>query len=355
MNEIGYDRQERLYFVLDDNRLYRRTDPPIPPPLTKPKATSRKGRAAARSSKRRKTAEQQVVETDAEDTAADEIAPKESTEVNTFGDYKWECIAVTLNDYNEFLETIQKSKNADEKALHGRIIEDIMPVIEKLEEEQQKKIARRQKELLNMEKMATAKRSSRLADKHERERDQAEKEAAERKRQIDLSEARKLEEKQKKMEEARESRMMTREQRLKEREYKRLLHEEELANLSEDSKKLEKGEGRISERHLKAEMAKKKKELEELQDEDEWIFDCAKCGVYGENIVSNRDHKLGKLLLKDIRMTVPIALHVRSAMSGNIVLASVLHKRTQRRMISTLSVVTAFVRKRMQRSPSSLL
>lgn len=79
---------------------------------------------------------------------------------------------------------------------------------------------------------------------------------------------------------------MTREQRLKEREYKRILHEEELANLSEDSKKLESGEARMSERHLKAEMAKRKRELEILAQEDEWVFDCSVCGVYGDNLVN---------------------------------------------------------------------
>ncbi len=88
------------------------------------------------------------------------------------------------------------------------------------------------------------------------------------------------------MEAARQSRIMTREQRLKEREYKRVLHEEELANLSEDSKKLGTGESKLSERYLNAKIEKTKKELEKLVDEEEWEFDCEKCGVHGMNIVS---------------------------------------------------------------------
>ena len=79
--------------------------------------------------------------------------------------------------------------------------------------------------------------------------------------------------------------MMTREQRLKEREYKRILHEEELANLSEEGKKLENGEARMSERQLKAEMEKKRKALNALAEEDEWTFDCSVCGVHGQNVV----------------------------------------------------------------------
>ena len=138
---------------------------------------------------------------------------------------------------------------------------------------------------MNLQKLATAKRSSRLADKQEREREEQEALEMERKRKADLLEAKKDQERQKKMDEARESRMMTREQRLKEREYKRILQEEELASLSEDNKKLDAGEARMSERHLKAEMAKRKKELAALAQEDEWSFDCSKCGVHGENLV----------------------------------------------------------------------
>ena len=204
---------------------------------------------------------------------------------DTFGGRKWECIAVTLTDYQNFLESIRKSKDEDEKALYKRLTKEVLPVIEKLAEEQQKKIARRQKELLNLQKLATAKRSSRLASKQDREKEEREAAEAERKRQADLAAAKKDLERQKQMDEARESRMMTREQRIKDREYKRLLHEEELANLSEDSKKLEKGEARMSERHLKLEMEKKKKKLEELAQEDEWVFDCSVCGVHGDNLV----------------------------------------------------------------------
>lgn len=286
IEEIGYDKQERLYFVLDDNRLYRRTDPAIPPPdAPKPKANSRRGKAAAKANKRRKLLEA------GESSNTGVAGPIDngkagSIEDDGFGGRTWECIAVTLGQYQAFLDTIEKSRDGDEKALHKRIREEVLPVIEKAEESQLKRIARKEKELINMQKLASAKRSSRLADKMEREREEQEALAAERRRKADLLEARKDQERQVKMEEARESRMMTREQRLKEREYKRILHEEELASLSEDNKKVDAGEARMSERHLKAEMEKRKKELAALAQEDEWSFDCSKCGVHGENLVS---------------------------------------------------------------------
>lgn len=272
--------------MLDDNRLYRRTDPPPPPPpAPKPKANSKKGRAAARAKKRRRVAEPD----DSADGAVEDVQSGHSdteTAEDPFGGRKWECLAITLHQYQEFLESIRKSKDSDERHLHKRLTQEVLPVIEKAEEEQQKKNARKQKELLNLQKLATAKRSSRIASKLDKEREEQEAAEAERKRRAALIEGKEEVERQKRMEEARESRMMTREQRLKEREYKRLLHEEELENLSEDSKKIETGEARMSERHLKAEMEKRKKELERLAEEDEWFFDCSVCGIHGENLVS---------------------------------------------------------------------
>ena len=269
--------------------MYRQTEAPLPPPpAPKPKANSKKGKALARANKRRKVAESEgsVV---AEDQATEHLVESSNASKadidDTFGSRKWECIAVTLVDYQNFLESIRKSRDENEKHLYKRLTEQVLPVIEKVAEEQQKKLARREKELLNMQKLATAKRSSRIASKHDREKEEREAAEAERKRQIDLAAAKKDLERQKQMDQARESRMMTREQRIKDREYKRLLHEEELANLSEDSKKLEKGEARMSERHLKLEMDKKKRELEELAQEDEWVFDCSVCGVHGDNLV----------------------------------------------------------------------
>lgn len=299
VEEIGYDKDERYYFVLDDNRLYRRTDPPPPPsPAPKVKANSKKGKAAARASKRRKT--QEIVDTEV-DVDGDAAEDGNSIEVNEgFGGRKWECIAVTLSEYQEFLASIRKSRDADEKALHQRITEEVLPVIEKAEESLLRKRQKQQRELMNLEKLATAKRSSRLEAKQERERQEQEAAEAERRRKADLLAAKQDQEKQKNMEEARQSRMMTREQRIKDREYKRILHEEELANLSEENQKVEAGEARLSERHLKTEMEKKKKELAALNLEDEWSFDCSKCGVHGTNLVRN-------LLFLDNRLIIDIA------------------------------------------------
>lgn len=79
--------------------------------------------------------------------------------------------------------------------------------------------------------------------------------------------------------------MLTREQRLKEREVKRILHEEELKKLEENSKNMDNSDARMSERNLKLEMERRQRELDKLaEEEDQWIFDCAVCGMHGENL-----------------------------------------------------------------------
>ncbi|KAL2423402.1 hypothetical protein ABEF95_008175 [Exophiala dermatitidis] len=290
IEEFGYDRHDRQYYLLDDNRFYRRTDPPLPAaPKAKPKANSKKAIAARRRESKRLKLESQTPDVEDQqdhnnhNTQATEDKKQESWEVDTFGGYKWECIAITLSEYQELCESLKKSKDPNEKALRDRLIEEVIPVIEAAEEKQRRKIERRERELMMMEKMVGAKRSSRLADKQERERREAEQAEAERKRQEELAAARREQARQEKMERERQYRMMTREQRIKDREYKRLLKEEELARDSLEQKRIEEGQIRGSGRHLQDRIEKNKKELEELNAEEDWTFDCSGCGMHGKN------------------------------------------------------------------------
>ena len=274
IEEFGWDHEGRSYYVLDDNRLYRRTDPPIPAapqrPKKKPKSRSSRGSRASR-------------------RVSNMAANEESDNENKNGEegpteIQWECIAVTLDQYRSFIDTIRKTRDPDEKLLRDRIEEHVMPLLEKAEEAQQRKRHKREKDLLNMQLLAGAKRSSRLAQKEERERAEKEAEEAARKREHDLAEARREQTRQQQLEEDRQSRMMTREQRIKDREQKRILHEAELERIAEEQEKAERGEGRASTRNLKAEREKSQKNLEDLSNEDDWVFDCAGCGTYGENV-----------------------------------------------------------------------
>ena len=187
-------------------------------------------------------------------------SPSDNSE-DTSGGLRWECIAITLSEYQEFVNTLRKTKGPNELISRDRLVSEVVPVIEKLEEAQQRKRAKQEKELMNMQLLvlAGAKRSSRIAGKQERERQEKEAAEASQKQEADLAVARKEQEKQKKKEQERNYRMMTREQRIKDREQRRLLHEAELARMAAEQKKLEVGESRVSERHLRAEIERQKR------------------------------------------------------------------------------------------------
>ncbi|EAQ90811.1 hypothetical protein CHGG_02746 [Chaetomium globosum CBS 148.51] len=276
----GWDRLDRTYFVLDDNRLYRQTDASPPPP--KPKSNTKKARAAQRSSKRRRVSSGAASDADDAHDEASDAAEQVGPVDDGLGGMKWECIAVTLDEVRAFLSTIQKSKDPNEKTLRDQIQGHLVPILEKQEESRKRKQLQREKELLNLEKMAYAKRSSRIAGKMEQQKMEERSREEERKKIIEERAAKKEEQQRLKMERERDNRLMSREQRLKEREDRRRLHEEELAQLSEDSKQASNAAARMSERRRLAEIERNKKALRELEEEeDDWIFDCV-CGVYGQ-------------------------------------------------------------------------
>ena len=285
MEPTGWDSEERLLFVLDDNRMYRQTDPPPPPEPSKAKtkAKSKKSKAS-RASKRQKVATPEPEEPAEEEEVSAEHPPEHDDD--GFGGKTWECVCVTLQDYQEYMNSIRKSRDPNEKILLKRLQEDVIPVMEGLAEEQARKQARKMRELENMQKLAMAKRSSRISSRLEKQKEIEEVEEAERKRQAELSMAKAEQEKQKKLEDAHDSRRMTREQRLRERETAKILKEEELRRLQENEQKLASNNARLSERHLKAMMKKHESDLKRLNEEEDWFFDCEKCGTYGSNLVS---------------------------------------------------------------------
>lgn len=257
--------------------------PPIPTTPWKPKKNTKKAKAAARAAKRRRVSRSTAQGGDSADedpTGDAEEAPE--PEDNGLGNATWECLATNLEEVRKFLSTIQKSRDENEKILKKTIEEHLLPILEKQEEARKRKALQREKELLNLQKMASAKRSSRLANKAEQQRMEEQAREEDQKRRLEGLAAKKEEQKRLKMEKERDHRLMSREARLKEREMRRLQHEEELAQLSEDSKNTGTGQGRLSERRLKAEIEKNKQALKELEEEEgDWIFDCI-CGAYGQ-------------------------------------------------------------------------
>jgi hypothetical protein len=225
MEPLGWDKEDRAYFVLDDNRLYRRSDEPVPPPSPKPKSKPRpkakgKSRAAkknvrprtrgTRSSKRQKVEESEEEEPEeepeAEETTVDDTVMTNVDEADAepgygFTSKTWELIAITLEEYQEFMAAIFRSRDPNEKKLRERLEEDVLPIIEKRAEAVRQKQLKKLRELENEQKMATAKRSSRLAGKAEREAQERAEREAEEKRLADLKMAREEQERQKRIEE----------------------------------------------------------------------------------------------------------------------------------------------------------
>lgn len=176
------------------------TDPPPPlPPKAKSKAKPKRSRGS-RSSKRRKLASPPPEpEEEQEEENTEEKADAEP-EDDGFGGRKWECVCITLEEYQSFLSSIRRSKDLDEKDLYETIQADVMPVIEQQAEERAKKEARRAKEQEVLMKLATAKRSSRISSRLEKQKQEEEAAEAERKRLADIEMAKAEQEKQHKLE-----------------------------------------------------------------------------------------------------------------------------------------------------------
>ncbi|KAH6895102.1 hypothetical protein B0T10DRAFT_206723 [Thelonectria olida] len=271
----GWDADDRTYYVLDDNRVYRMTEPP-PAPTPKLKK-SKPWRGGRRASKRRRTtiaSEDQQSDTENGDN-------EEQPEDDGLGGMTWECLAVTLDDVQRIVNAFRKTRDENEKILRAQLEEHLLPILEKQEEGRKRKEAQRERELMNLAKMANAKRSSRIANKVEQQKQEEHAKEEERQRREAEAAKRREEKKNFKLELDRDQRLFSREKRLQEREARRLQHEEDLAQLSEDSKNLGNANGRVSERHLHAEIERNKLALKEIeQEEEDWVFDCA-CGLYG--------------------------------------------------------------------------
>jgi hypothetical protein len=199
MEPTGWDSEDRVLFVLDDNRMYRRTDPPPPAEPKKAKAKSKSKKAkGSRASKRQKLSTPELE--DVADETQTEQQPEAVVE-DGFGGMTWECVCVTLEDYQEYMNNIRRSRDPNEKILYKRLEEEVIPVMQHLAEDQARKQARKQRELENMQKLAMAKRSSRISSRLEKQKEHEEIEVAERRRQAELANAKAEQDKQRKLEE----------------------------------------------------------------------------------------------------------------------------------------------------------
>ncbi|KAF8418026.1 hypothetical protein EV426DRAFT_539875 [Tirmania nivea] len=265
----GFDSQDNIYFLLDDNRLYQRTPMKVPS-TTKPQKLPK---SVARPSKRRRLTNGQIGDDE-------QKIPEDDPDKVMLESMKWTCVCATIEEYQQFIEKWKKSKDQNERALRSYLIDDVLPVLHMAEEEKKREEAARQRQLAIEAAIANRKRSSRIDAKLARQREEEEKAEAERKRQEEIKAEKEAAERAERIGRERESRLAARERRIREREGRlslaRLEPNKESGN---DSDSTAQG-GRQSTR--RRELEKKKLEEEQARASDEWMFDCI-CGIHGNN------------------------------------------------------------------------
>ncbi|CCU75103.1 PHD finger domain-containing protein [Blumeria hordei DH14] len=277
---FGIDSENRTYIVLADNRLYRQTNLQQDLAMKKPKKVPRKSKSIRRCSRRTKELRSNNIGDEIWEGAQVEVPGLIEAKHEGLGFMKWECIAVSYDDYLAFLSSIERSRDPNEKLLRKKIIEDVLPQLEKLEQSRRRKQAQKEREMLAIEKVACAKRSSRIAGRVAQQKiDEAQN--MERKRIAELELAKKNQNKWNQLE-SEDSRTLTREQRHKEREARRITQEVEIFHQSDIAEKYEDGEIELAEPFIKKETGRNKIEPRKVKKDDDWTLDCI-CGEFGQS------------------------------------------------------------------------
>jgi hypothetical protein len=199
----------------------------------------------------------------------------------------WHVRCITLEDYQEFVARLKKSRDLDEKALYRHLQDDIMPKLIEEEEERARERERREQEYLREQAYAARKRSNRLVQKQEDKKL--------------MEEQRKREEQRlKKLEQEREARLLLREQRQRERELRTQQREEERKRALEEAERAGKPitikikmssaspapqpKKTSRQQALDSQRGTIEPQSQPIATEESWFFDCI-CGKHGTNYV----------------------------------------------------------------------
>lgn len=119
MDHCGYDRYENAYYILDDNRLYRRTlsREVVAPVGKKAHPKQRKGQKRRRVSTA--TVEEPVLNAPTEESCQS---------------MRWSCICITMQEWEVFVAGLKNSKDEDEKALCKYLDGEVLPEIRRAED-----------------------------------------------------------------------------------------------------------------------------------------------------------------------------------------------------------------------------
>ncbi|KAK9354509.1 hypothetical protein V1523DRAFT_461026 [Lipomyces doorenjongii] len=212
VDPVGWDSQDNTYYLLDDNRLYSRHDPP-PEPAPQPKKAAAKGRrkkrqfasySTPRRSKRRRTNEVDTADEDDEDGTGDDsrIVDDENTpapevdgkpengdidysellELSRDAESTWKCVCATYQQWQSFFtllgKTARDKSKTPEREFYAFLKAEIMPVIESLEQDRIKDEETKLKEIERLRIYENRKRSSRVDALAQRRKEEEELRAA---------------------------------------------------------------------------------------------------------------------------------------------------------------------------------
>lgn len=195
----------------------------------------------------------------------------------------WECVAVTLEEVQALVNSMASSRDENEKILRRQLRDHLVPILEKQEEDRNRRKLKREKELQTLAKLANAKRSSRIAMKAEqRQQEEHAKIEQEQLREAAAIQQRE-EQKREKVQRELEMRLVSREQRLKKREERRLVRGESGTPASVDEgSEAAAPDGMSQQPQTQLEIGANPLNTKEKQEEEEgWVFDCS-CGLYGQ-------------------------------------------------------------------------
>ncbi|OZJ05351.1 hypothetical protein BZG36_01552 [Bifiguratus adelaidae] len=322
VDPVGMDAQGYIYWLFDDNRLYRQGH--TKPAEATTKAPSKKS-GQRRGRNKRRQARHSADAADAEEAREDEVVNGANghdtngaepafhqdldADIQAANDEidGWRLVCRTVADWQAFPKQFENAKDSNEKRFYSYLTNDLLPtVVEYLQEKEseQEKLAA----------IANRKRSSRIWVKEieQEERDRMmelkrfEQEELARRRREELGRRRgNVESKQNPNDREarlndREARLLQREQRIQEQMLQQLKEEEKQrkAKEREDAKREKETQKRALAKKRAAERARRKaaerkkaemeadneeEEAEDEEEEEDWWFDCI-CGVRGQNL-----------------------------------------------------------------------
>lgn len=258
VDPIGWDASGCIYWLFDDNRLYKECPNTVPAKTPKSKA---KGRRTSRA-----------------------ISRGDMNLENT--EPTWKLIARTSNEWTEVADSFRNPRGLQEKHLASALSQVLPSVLENLEQSEQ--------ERKHEEALANRKRSSRILVKELERAEQVRIAETRRESRTEQAEsrrstitARKDEEDRKKRAEARELRLAERERRIQNQDARTSRRDQAVKKEREQPSKKKESTSNRSSRGASTtstfSVDVENDDENELEEEDDWVFDCI-CGKYGNNL-----------------------------------------------------------------------